>query len=128
MGAFFSKGEPYNYQRESNPLSLGDRLEFAYLLYEEFRKDPILEKRYYDTVWKVCFSSGVLIENPNILKKVILEFSEKKKSLICLRQLLKNIQKKDTNTSKISFMIPITFSTKPKLKNLRSSGTIEWNF
>ncbi|UOG34111.1 YceK/YidQ family lipoprotein [Leptospira noguchii] len=78
MGAFFSKGEPYNYQRESNPLSLGDRLEFAYLLYEEFRKDPILEKRYYDTVWKVCFSSGVLIENPNILKKVILEFSEKK--------------------------------------------------
>lgn len=78
MGAFFSKGEPYNYQRKSNPLSLSDRLEFAYSLYEEFRKDPILEKRYYDTIWKVCFSSGILIENPNVLKKVILEFSEKK--------------------------------------------------
>ncbi|WP_061221186.1 YceK/YidQ family lipoprotein [Leptospira borgpetersenii] len=56
----------------------GDRLEVVYTLYEEFRKDPILEKRYYDTVWKACFSSRVLIENPKILKKVLQEFSEKK--------------------------------------------------
>lgn len=56
----------------------GDRLEVVYTLYEEFRKDPELEKRYYDTVWKTCFSSGVLIENPKILKKVLQEFSEKK--------------------------------------------------
>ncbi|AXR63579.1 hypothetical protein [Leptospira mayottensis] len=56
----------------------GDRLEVVYTLYEELRKDPILEKRYYDTVWKACFSSGVLIENPKVLKKVILEFLEKK--------------------------------------------------
>ncbi|TQE76082.1 YceK/YidQ family lipoprotein [Leptospira noguchii] len=55
-----------------------DRIEVVYTLYEEFRKDPILEKRYYDTVWKTCFSSGVLIENPKILKKVLQEFSEKK--------------------------------------------------
>ncbi|TGK35901.1 YceK/YidQ family lipoprotein [Leptospira gomenensis] len=78
MAAFFSKGEPYNYRKRSNPISLSDRLEFAYLLYEEFRKDPILEKRYYDTVWKSCFSSGTLIENRKVLKKMLQEFSEKK--------------------------------------------------
>ncbi|AXR67727.1 YceK/YidQ family lipoprotein [Leptospira mayottensis] len=78
MAAFFLKGEPYNYQRKSNPLRFSDRLEVVYTLYEEFRKDPILEKRYYDTIWKACFSSGVLIENPKVLKKVFQEFSEKK--------------------------------------------------
>ncbi|EQA62184.1 hypothetical protein LEP1GSC062_3776 [Leptospira alexanderi serovar Manhao 3 str. L 60] len=48
---------------------------------KNFEKDPILEKRYYDVVWKTCFSSGVLIENPKVLKKVLQEFSERKETL-----------------------------------------------
>ncbi|MDI7189290.1 YceK/YidQ family lipoprotein [Leptospira santarosai] len=73
MAAFFS-----NEKLERSSLHTRDRLEIAYTLYEEFRNDPILEKRYYDTVWKVCFSSGILIENPKVLKKILQEFSERK--------------------------------------------------
>ncbi|NDK05083.1 PF07119 family protein [Leptospira kirschneri serovar Mozdok] len=108
MGAFFSKGKPYDYRRKSNPLSLGDRLKFAYLLYEEFRKDPILEKRYYDTVWKICFSSGILIENPNVLKKVILEFSEKKE----ISDLFKSISQKYSEKEYKQFHDPYDFFNK----------------
>ncbi|EQA63675.1 hypothetical protein LEP1GSC062_3940 [Leptospira alexanderi serovar Manhao 3 str. L 60] len=77
MASFFSTQTTY---RKIVPkiLNPGDRLEVVYTLYEEFRKDPILEKRYYDVVWKTCFSSGVLIENPKVLKKVLQEFSERK--------------------------------------------------
>ncbi len=56
----------------------GDRLEVVYTLYEEFRKDPELEKKYYDTVWKAYFSSGEMNENPTIFKKVFQEFSGRK--------------------------------------------------
>ncbi|EMF98208.1 hypothetical protein LEP1GSC123_1795 [Leptospira borgpetersenii str. 200701203] len=35
---------------------------------------------------------------------------------------------KNTNTSKIPLMIPITFSIKRKLKNFRNFGTVESNF
>ncbi len=73
MAAFFS-----NKELEESWLRPRDRLEIAYTLYEEFRNDPILEKRYYDTVWKVCFSSGILIENPKVLKKILQEFSERR--------------------------------------------------
>ncbi|ONF89414.1 YceK/YidQ family lipoprotein [Leptospira santarosai] len=73
MAAFFS-----NKELEESWLRPRDRLEIAYALYEEFRNDPILEKRYYDTVWKVCFSSGILIENPKVLKKILQEFSERR--------------------------------------------------
>ncbi|AVQ11507.1 PF07119 family protein [Leptospira santarosai] len=73
MAAFFS-----NKELEGSWLRPRDRLEIAYGLYEEFRNDPILEKKYYDTVWKTCFSSGILIENPKVLKKIIQEFSERK--------------------------------------------------
>ncbi|MDI7192504.1 YceK/YidQ family lipoprotein [Leptospira santarosai] len=73
MAAFFS-----NKELEESWLRPRDRLEIAYTLYEEFRNDPILEKRYYNTVWKVCFSSGILIENPKVLKKILQEFSERR--------------------------------------------------
>nr|WP_078127804.1 YceK/YidQ family lipoprotein [Leptospira alexanderi] len=65
MGSFFSKGKSYSGYHTFSP---EERLEIAYTLYEEFRNDPILEKRYYDTVWKTYFSSGVPIRNPKILE------------------------------------------------------------
>ncbi|AKH78711.1 MULTISPECIES: hypothetical protein [Leptospira] len=61
-----------------NIINPGDRFELVYTLYEEFRKDPELEKVYYDTVWKAYFSSGKLIQNPTIFKKVFQEFSDRK--------------------------------------------------
>ncbi|EMO84168.1 PF07119 family protein [Leptospira santarosai str. AIM] len=90
MAAFFS-----NKELEESWLRPRDRLEIAYTLYEEFRNDPILEKRYYDTVWKVCFSSGILIENPKVLKKIIQEFSERREIYDLFEPIARRYPKKE---------------------------------
>ncbi|UPY79411.1 YceK/YidQ family lipoprotein [Leptospira weilii] len=96
--SFFSTQTAYRniVPKTFNP---GDRLEIVYALYEEFRKDPILEKRYYDTVWKTCLSSGVLIHNPKILKKVVLEFSGRKEIYNLFESIVQKYPQKEYNNS-----------------------------
>ncbi|WP_246057402.1 YceK/YidQ family lipoprotein [Leptospira gomenensis] len=83
-----------------------DRLEIIYTLYEEFRKDPELEKRYYDTVWKIYFSSGELIENPTIFKKVVRKFIDRKEISQLIESTANKYYRKESDRPKETYFNP----------------------
>ncbi|WP_061236149.1 YceK/YidQ family lipoprotein [Leptospira santarosai] len=116
MAAFFS-----NKELEESWLRPRDRLEIAYTLYEEFRNDPILEKRYYDTVWKTCFSSGILIENPKVLKKIIQEFSERREIYDLFEPIARRYPKKEYKKIQNDISDDLAFKTLTSRQNGKES-------
>ncbi|EMK06415.1 MULTISPECIES: YceK/YidQ family lipoprotein [Leptospira] len=63
-----------------------DRVEILNILYEQFQKDPVLEKQFYDKVWKACFSTEIFLYDPSVFKKVLHSFSDREKAIDLLDQ------------------------------------------
>ncbi len=67
------------YSSESNVKLQSDRFEILNILYNEFRKDPVLEKQFYNKVWKLCFSTEIIMYDLSVFKKVLHTFSDREK-------------------------------------------------
>ncbi|WP_061246708.1 YceK/YidQ family lipoprotein [Leptospira noguchii] len=70
-------------------------IEIASIVYEQFREHPELKSKYnenlwqsyFTIVWRNYFSKEGLIRNPDVLKKILNEFSDPKDSVILFQEV-----------------------------------------
>ncbi len=75
-------------------LQLKQHIEIVSIVYEQLREHPELKnsyyekpwKQYFEIVWKNYFSKGALI-HPDVLKKVLHEFSDRKDAEILFKEI-----------------------------------------
>ncbi|MFA4795549.1 YceK/YidQ family lipoprotein [Leptospira kirschneri] len=76
-------------------LQLKQHVEIVGIVYEQFREHPKLKsindedlwKNYFEIVWRNYFSKGGLIRNPDVLKKILDEFSDPKDTAILFQEI-----------------------------------------
>lgn len=70
-------------------------IEIASIVYEQFREHPELKSKYnenlwqsyFTIVWRNYFSKGGFIRNPEVLKKILDEFSDSKDTAILFQEV-----------------------------------------
>ncbi|EKR72304.1 YceK/YidQ family lipoprotein [Leptospira noguchii] len=76
-------------------LQLKQHVEIVGIVYEQFREHPKLKsindedlwKNYFQIVWRNYFSKGGFIRNPEVLKKILDEFSDSKDTAILFQEI-----------------------------------------
>ncbi|EMO25446.1 PF07119 family protein [Leptospira interrogans serovar Bataviae str. HAI135] len=76
-------------------LQLKQHAEIVGIVYEQFREHPKLKsindedlwKNYFQIVWRNYFSKGGFIRNPEVLKKILDEFSDPKDTAILFQEI-----------------------------------------
>ncbi|MCL8266465.1 YceK/YidQ family lipoprotein [Leptospira weilii] len=71
-------------------LQLKQHVEIVGIIYEQFRDKSTYEEtvweKYFESVWRNYFSTRGFIRNPDVLKKILHEFSDKKDTAVLFKE------------------------------------------
>ncbi|EKR80597.1 YceK/YidQ family lipoprotein [Leptospira interrogans] len=94
-------------------LQLKQHVEIVGIIYEQFREHPELESsydrnlwgKYFEIVWRNFFSKGFLIRNPDVLKKILDEFSNKKDAAILFQEIASFYSEEEYDKQHFSYFV-----------------------
>ncbi|EMJ96364.1 YceK/YidQ family lipoprotein [Leptospira alstonii] len=102
-------------------LQLKQHIEIVGIIYEQFREHPelksaygkILWGKYFEIVWRNYFSKGDFIRNPDVLKKILREFSDKKDVAILFQEIATFYSEQEYDKQRFSYFVRSPSSQSP---------------